>query len=79
MREAMWTVATIAGLIGAVVGYAVGAAVARARRAWADFIATKDAIKGLFRLSISQWVYAAKVAAVACLLTAVVVIGLVIR
>lgn len=54
------TALTLGGILGALIAYRAGKAVARAQRAWRDFIATKEAIKGLFRSSASQAAAAAK-------------------
>lgn len=42
-------------LLGLLVGYVIGQARARAMRAWRDLMATKKAIKGLWRRVVDEW------------------------
>ncbi|MEV0725988.1 hypothetical protein AB0I37_24820 [Micromonospora purpureochromogenes] len=48
-------------LLGVPAGIVVGKAYARAQRAYRDLMATKKAIKGLFKRVVEQWVIAVKV------------------
>ncbi|WP_422744385.1 hypothetical protein ACN27B_08810 [Micromonospora sp. WMMD754] len=50
-------------LVGAALAWPVGKAYARAQRAYRDLMATKKAIKGLFRRVVEQWAIVLKLAA----------------
>lgn len=50
-------------IVGALLGVAVGKAYARALRAWKDLMATKKAIKGLWKRVVGEWLMLVKVAA----------------
>lgn len=62
----------VGGFFGITLGLLVGAAVARAKRAWRDLIATKNAILGLWQKVFQEYWTATKYVAMA---TTIVVVG----